>query len=122
MRVIGTIMVLLFVAGCDNKGSSDTNTHSRASGQEMQMSGDMEKDMQMMNEMMVKHLGTKDRDYEDRFIDMMIPHHEGAIMMAQNALKNANRPEIKEMAQAIIAAQEREIGQLKKWRKDWYGH
>lgn len=119
MRVFGAIVVLLFVAGCDNKG--DSGAPAKTSGQ-MQMSGDMEKDMQMMNEMTVKHLGTKDRDYEDRFIDMMIPHHEGAIMMAQNALKNANRPEIKEMAQAIITAQEREIGQLKKWRKDWYGH
>ena len=41
------------------------------------LSGDMQKDMQMMNKMMTKHLGKSDRQYDARFIDM-IPHHEGA--------------------------------------------
>lgn len=85
------------------------------------LSGDMGKDMRMMNHMMVKHLGKKDADYEKRFIDMMIPHHEGAVMMAKNALQNANRPELKKMAEDIIQAQEKEIAQLKEWRQKWYG-
>ena len=80
----------------------------------------MEKQMQTMNEMMVKHLGKKDAQYERRFIDMMIPHHQGAIMMAEHAMQNANRPELKKMAEEIILAQKKEIAQLKQWRKDWY--
>ncbi|WP_145027397.1 DUF305 domain-containing protein [Caulifigura coniformis] len=83
--------------------------------------GDMVKSMSEMNDMMAKHLGKKDPEFEKRFIDLMIPHHEGAVVMAQQALKEANRPELKKMAEEIIAAQEKEIEQLKKWRRDWYG-
>ncbi|WP_259637644.1 DUF305 domain-containing protein [Legionella jordanis] len=83
------------------------------------MDGSM--DNEMMNKMMMKELGNKDAQYDKRFIDLMIPHHEAAILMAQNALKNSDKPEIKTMAQNIITAQEKEIAQLKEWRKQWYG-
>ena len=92
-----------------------------AQGQEMKLTGNVAKDMTMMNHMMMQRLGKKDTDFEKRFIDMMIPHHEGAILMAKRALKEANRPELKEMAQNIIKDQEKEIEQLKKWRQQWYG-
>jgi uncharacterized protein (DUF305 family) len=65
-------------------------------------------------------LGPKDADFDLRFIDGMTPHHEGAIVMAQEALQKSQRPEIKQLAQAIIAAQEIEITQMKDWRKTWY--
>jgi uncharacterized protein (DUF305 family) len=58
--------------------------------------------------------------FDLRFIDGMIPHHEGAIAMAQQALEQSERPEIKELAQAIIAAQQAEIEQLQAWRAAWY--
>jgi uncharacterized protein (DUF305 family) len=87
----------------------------------MMLTGDVRKDMRMTNEMMLKHLGKPDREYDVRFIDMMIPHHEGAILMAKDALKNATHKEIKEMAAVIIKDQQKEIEQLNKWRKNWYG-
>ena len=90
-------------------------------GHHMALSGDMQKDMQMMNKMMVEHFGEKDDQYEARFIDMMIPHHEGAVMMSEHAVKHANRAELKEMAQKMIKEQQKEIDQLRQWRKEWYG-
>jgi uncharacterized protein (DUF305 family) len=51
----------------------------------------------------------------------MIPHHQGAVDMSKHALKHANRPELQKMAKEIIASQEKEIAQLKEWRKEWYG-
>ena len=95
------------------KGSKTTQHHGHM--------GDMHKEMQMMNHKMVKHLGKTDPEFELRFIEMMIPHHEGAILMAQHALEHANQPELKEMAKKIIDAQEKEIKQLQQWRKEWYG-
>ena len=83
---------------------------------------EMMKHMSMMNESMVKDLGQRDHDYEDRFIDAMIPHHEGAIKMATDALSTASHPEIKAMAQAIIDGQKAEIAKMERWRKEWYGH
>ncbi|MFO2971178.1 DUF305 domain-containing protein [Legionella pneumophila serogroup 10] len=74
-----------------------------------------------MDQMMMDKLGKKDTQYDKRFIDLMIPHHEAAIMMAKDALKNATHPEIKEMAQKIIDTQQKEIEQLKTWRNQWYG-
>jgi uncharacterized protein (DUF305 family) len=82
--------------------------------------GTMEERMQTMNAQMVQHLGPADADYDHRFIDMMIPHHEGAIAMAKDALQKSQRPEIKKMAEEMITAQEKEIAQLKAWGEAWY--
>lgn len=82
--------------------------------------GTMEDRMTMMNSEMVQHLGSADAEYDQRFIDMMIPHHEGAIMMAKDALQKSQRPEINKLAEDIIAAQEKEIAQLRSWREAWY--
>jgi uncharacterized protein (DUF305 family) len=103
--------------------AADAPKHDGARTQhihEMKMTGDMPKDMRAMNDMMVKHLGKGDWEYEKRFIDMMIPHHEGAILMAEDALKNSNRAEIKDIARTMIEAQRAEIKKLKQLRDEWY--
>lgn len=60
-------------------------------------------------------------EFDKTFLEQMIVHHEGAVEMAQAALKNAKHTEIKRMAGEIIAAQTREIAQMKKWMSEWYG-
>lgn len=58
-------------------------------------------------------------DFDATFIKQMIPHHQMAIMMA-NMLKNGtNRPEMKRLAEDIIAAQTQEINQMRQWYTDW---
>ncbi len=59
-------------------------------------------------------------DFDLMFIDMMIPHHEGAVAMAQVALARAEHEEVRQLAQAIIDVQSREIEQLRAWRDQWY--
>ena len=60
--------------------------------------------------------------YSDpQFIWMMIPHHEGAIAMADLALNRAKRTEIKELAKSIKASQTRENAQMRTWYQQWYG-
>ncbi len=58
---------------------------------------------------------------DQRFIVMMIPHHEGAIAMADLALIHARRPEIKALAQGIKASQTRENAHMRRWYRQWYG-
>lgn len=65
--------------------------------------------------------GDAGQPYDQRFITAMIAHHNGAIAMAQDALTKAEHPEIKQLAQAIITAQESEVAQMQQWQKDWFG-
>lgn len=57
--------------------------------------------------------------YDLRFIEAMIPHHEGAIAMAKEALTRAEHPELKNLAENIIKAQEDEIAQMQEWQAAW---
>jgi uncharacterized protein (DUF305 family) len=61
------------------------------------------------------------RAFDRTFIDMMIPHHQGAIRMAQVELAKGNDPRLKAVARGIVAAQTKEIRQMDTWRTDWYG-
>jgi uncharacterized protein (DUF305 family) len=49
-------------------------------------------------------------DVDATFAEMMIPHHEGAIAMAEQAAERGQHEEVRDLAAAIIAAQKREIG------------
>ncbi len=59
------------------------------------------------------------KDFELHFLDMMTPHHEGAVEMAKDALKKAEHPEIKQLANDIIREQEAEIKKMAEWKADW---
>ncbi|MEH2449933.1 DUF305 domain-containing protein [Nostoc sp.] len=84
-------------------------------GHMMEMSSD-----QMKGMMMSQDLGAADAEFDLRFINAMIPHHEGAVTMAKDVLGKSKRPEIKQLGQEIIKAQNTEIKQMQQWRKTWY--
>lgn len=58
---------------------------------------------------------------DKHFIEQMIPHHGGAIAMANLALQKAKQPEIKTLAAAIIEAQTTEIQSMNGWYQAWFG-
>lgn len=55
------------------------------------------------------------------FIEEMIPHHEGAIAMANLALERSKRPEILSLAAGIKEAQEEENSEMRAWYQSWFG-
>jgi uncharacterized protein (DUF305 family) len=75
---------------------------------------DMMQSMERMNRDMMSMAVTSDPDRA--FVTMMAPHHQGAIDMARIYLREGKDPEIRGMAEKIIADQEREIGEFKAWQ------
>jgi len=70
-----------------------------------------EANMKMHKDMTMEFTGNADVD----FARGMIPHHQGAIDMAQVLLKYGKDPELKKLAEDIIKAQETEIAFMKSW-------
>jgi uncharacterized protein (DUF305 family) len=62
-----------------------------------------------------------DDDSDRRFIEVLIPHHQDAVDMADLALARAEHPEVRELATAIEATQTEEIAQMTAWYRAWYG-
>jgi uncharacterized protein (DUF305 family) len=65
----------------------------------------------MMKNMAVKPTGDPDKD----FVLMMLPHHQGAVDMAKVELAYGKDPELRRLATGIVAAQEKEIAEMKAW-------
>lgn len=51
--------------------------------------------------------------FDKAFIAMMLPHHVGAVAMAKAEIAKGADPELKQLAEAIITAQEREIREMR---------
>jgi hypothetical protein len=65
----------------------------------------------MMQSMDLPYTGDPDVDFRVH----MIPHHQGAIDMARVALRRANDPWTRQMAEGVIVEQQREIAEMQQW-------
>ena len=63
----------------------------------------------MMANMTIKPTGDVDRD----FVQMMVPHHQGAIDMARAELKYGRNEQLRRMSQEIIVTQQQEIAAMR---------
>ncbi len=63
--------------------------------------------------------GLSGDEFDKKFLELMIEHHQGAIDMAKPGATNAYHQEVKNLTAAIISAQTREIEQMKQWQKVW---
>ena len=60
-------------------------------------------------------------EFDLMYIDMMIPHHQSIIALAQAALPRLTDERLQEIANAVIETQGAEISQLREYRGAWYG-
>lgn len=66
----------------------------------------------MMDKMSsIQMTGNTDKD----FVMMMIPHHESAVIMAEDELTHGKQLELKKVAQKMVADQNKEIVEFKAW-------
>ncbi|MGB7417130.1 MAG: DUF305 domain-containing protein [Thermosynechococcaceae cyanobacterium] len=114
--LLGFVLLGGALTGC----TATSQTQAQSPNPAMETHQSSESPHAGMSHDMSMDLGPADADLDLRFIDAMTPHHQGAVVMAKAVLENSQRPEMKTLASAIIAAQNQEIAQMKQWRKDWY--
>ena len=127
------LLALLFtlalaLASCAGAGSSSVQQDSSEQDGGEESAGDMQgmdhSNMNMGSEGMMNasEMLMENGEYSDeRFIDAMVPHHQGAISMAQVALENAEHLELLQLAENVISTQQAEIEELRAIKEQEFG-
>jgi uncharacterized protein (DUF305 family) len=61
------------------------------------------------------------KDFDCAFLEMMIPHHEGAIRIARAELESGIHAELRRMSEDIIDTQGFELRQMRRYQRRWCG-
>lgn len=123
--LVGGVIVCLLTIGAMGRGTWTSGSMMGGNGMMHFDSDDRQGgmmgggDMDMMSNMGMMLEGLEGDEFDEAFIRMMIPHHEGAIDMAEEALESSNREEMKKLARDIIEAQQREIDMMEGWLTTW---
>lgn len=115
-----TLIIGLIIGFCfaKNKETNFNAGHVMPDG--TYMSNDGMHMTQMMLDMNKALIGKTGDEFDRAFLSEMIVHHQGAVEMAELALVNAKHQEIKDLAKAIISAQNKEIADMDSWMNNWY--
>lgn len=98
--------VVALVAGCTSDESDDNATTSATTSASVSASGTAEQ-------------GGPHNDADVEYVQMMIPHHEQALEMAELVPSRTGNPDIIALADQIEKAQGPEIEQMEGWLKAW---
>ena len=104
-----SFMATSFALAQDPKSHSHSRAESDAIEQQFLFANDLAIS-NMNREMLAKPTGDVDHD----FVDMMVPHHQGAIDMARAELKYGHNSELRQLAQKILESQEQEIATMRR--------
>lgn len=111
------LAVVFLVAACGGVGEDAQEDGNGDDMQEMEENGMDDMDHGDMSEMLME-----DGEYSDElFIDNMVPHHQGAVDVAEVAIENGEREEVRQLSEEIIASQEAEIEELQDIKEAEFG-
>ena len=115
------LALVVLLASCGESGVGDAKGADRAEKDRSGSTSGM-KSMDHGSESMASGMLLENGKYSDeRFIDAMIPHHEGAIDMARVAQNHAEHPEVERLADEIISTQRTEIKELESIKREEFG-
>lgn len=107
------LLTVMLLAGPALAQSSGMSGHAAMPMGSAPSDPGMMESMKKMNDAMSSAPMTGNPDHD--FVVMMIPHHQGAIDMAHFELQHGKDPQLRQLARDIVAAQDREIGAMKRW-------
>ncbi|BBL80475.1 hypothetical protein RxyAA322_23290 [Rubrobacter xylanophilus] len=89
-----------------------------ADGHSMQMDSD---EMRMMDDALADLESSEGKEFEVAYVNQMVPHHQGALEMAQAVVDRASDRRVRDAAARIIEDQRREIEELTEFLREKYG-
>jgi uncharacterized protein (DUF305 family) len=126
----GSLLVVTFLLAACGSAGSQQGSGSAGHGEHgnADESGRMDHSnmdhgsMDVGSKGMAREMVMENGKYSDKaFIDAMVPHHQGAVEMAEVALQNAEHEEIKQLSRNIISTQRAEIQELKAIKQQEFG-
>ncbi len=105
------VLVLVLAATAAFAQTADHSGHTMPADAAPSTEAYIAANAKMHTDMAIEFTGDADVD----FIKGMIPHHQGAIDMARVVLDHGTDPEVRKLAEEIIAAQEAEIAWMTEW-------
>lgn len=118
--IIGLLIgVLLTVFVVTVSVNTNNQTMMRMMGMHTEQNDRMSRSSMSMDGMTNDLKNKSGDEFDKAFLSEMIVHHQGAIDMANLVLQKSTRPELRSLANDIIAAQTKEINQMKAWQQAW---
>ena len=122
------VSVAFILAACGGAGGGQQGSGSAGHGEHGKanesggMAGMDHSNMDHGSMGMAREMVMENGKYSDKaFIDAMVPHHQGAVEMAEVALQNAEHERIKQLSRNIILTQQAEIEELKAIKQQEFG-
>ena len=115
------LMTFITLSAVAISNYAQANEQSHQAHMNMPMSTDSAMQQELMQGMSQMHqdmmAAAQYKDPDVAFAAGMLPHHIGAVKMAEVELKYGKDPEMRKLAEDIINAQQAEIEQMQKWLK-----